>query len=146
MVKDKIRTAIKEINSEYQTKVILTTHDLGDIEEICNRILIIDNGKIIYDGTVEDIKKKYGKIRKISLDLKDISVVHNVDFNKIYQLSDQDFNFTVDGKTVTYSINRDKVNVSFVISKIMLETDIQDIRIKETDISEIVKQIYISGI
>ena len=95
---------------------------------------------------MEDIKKKYGKIRKISLDLKDISVVHNVDFNKIYQLSDQDFNFTVDGKTVTYSINRDKVNVSFVISKIMLETDIQDIRIKETDISEIVKQIYISGI
>lgn len=146
VVKDKIRTAIKEINSEYQTKVILTTHDLGDIEEICNRILIIDSGKIIYDGTVEDIKKKYGKMRKISLDLKDISVVHNVDFNQIYQLSDQDFNYAVDGKTVTYSINRDKVNVSFVISKIMLETDIQDIRIKETDISEIVKQIYISGI
>ena len=72
--------------------------------------------------------------------------MHKVNFNDIYQLSGSDFNYEIDGKTVTYSINRDKVNVSLVISNIMQETDIQDIRIKETDISEIVKQIYIGGI
>lgn len=50
VVKENIRLAIKEINREFKTTVVLTTHDLGDIEELCNRIIIIDAGKKIYDG------------------------------------------------------------------------------------------------
>lgn len=146
VVKDKIRNAIKEINCNYRTKVILTTHDLGDIEEICNRILIIDKGSIIYDGTVDDIKNKYGKTRHVSMDLKDIGIVNNLELNKKYNLSKDALDFSIEGKTVTYLLNKDKLNVSTLISDVMSNTEINDIRIKETSISEIVKQIYTNGI
>lgn len=146
VVKDNIRGAIKEINMRYNTKVILTTHDLVDIEELCKRMLIIDKGKIIYDGTLENIKSKYGKMRKISMDLKDVNVVKELDFNKEFNLSSDDCNYSIDGKTVTYVINKKMVNVSVLISKVIAAAEVQDIRIKETDISEIVKQIYIDGI
>lgn len=146
VVKDKIRNAIKEINCNYRTKVILTTHDLGDIEEICNRILIIDKGSIIYDGTVDDIKNKYGKTRYVSMDLKDIGIVNNLELNKKYNLSKDALDFSIEGKTVTYLLNKDKLNVSILISDVMSNTEINDIRIKETSISEIVQQIYTNGI
>ena len=60
VVKESVRKAIKEINKKYGTTIILTTHDLNDIEELCNRIIIIDKGKKIYDGEIEGVKEKYG--------------------------------------------------------------------------------------
>lgn len=56
IVKENVRRAIKEINQKYGTTIILTTHDLSDIEELCQRIIIIDEGKKIYDGSLEEIK------------------------------------------------------------------------------------------
>lgn len=146
VVKDKIRKAIKEINSNYNTKIILTTHDLGDIEEICNRIMIIDKGSIIYDGTIDDIKNKYGKKRHVSMDLKDIDIVNQLELNKKYCLSKEVFDFFIEGKTVTYLFDKNKLNVSTLISDVMSNTEINDVRIKETSIGEIVRQIYTNGI
>lgn len=60
VVKDNIREAIREINEQYETTVVLTTHDIGDIEELCSRIIIIDSGKLIYDGSLSDLKDRYG--------------------------------------------------------------------------------------
>ena len=56
VVKESVRKAIKEINKKYGTTIILTTHDLNDIEELCSRIIIIDKGKKIYDGEIEGVK------------------------------------------------------------------------------------------
>jgi len=70
VVKDNIRHAIKEINEKYQTTVILTTHDIGDIEELCNRIIIIDEGKKIYDGTLDNLKDTYGTRRKVTMEVR----------------------------------------------------------------------------
>ena len=63
VVKDNIRQAIKKINEMYETTIILTTHDIGDIEELCNRIIIIDNGTKIYDGSLKNLKDIYGSKR-----------------------------------------------------------------------------------
>lgn len=60
-VKEKIRKFIKDINQEKNTTVILTTHDLNDIEDVCNRIILLDNGNIIYDGDKQKFKDTYGK-------------------------------------------------------------------------------------
>ncbi|MDE6202782.1 MAG: ATP-binding cassette domain-containing protein, partial [Lachnospiraceae bacterium] len=70
VVKDNIRRAIKQINEKYQTTVILTTHDIGDIEELCSRIIIIDEGKLIYDGSLANLKDTYGNKRKISMEIR----------------------------------------------------------------------------
>ena len=61
LVKENIRKFIKEVNKEKKTTVILTTHDLKDIEDVCDRIILIDKGKIIYDGEKEKFKETYGK-------------------------------------------------------------------------------------
>ena len=61
LVKEKIREAIKEMNKKYNTTVILTTHDMADIENLCNRIIIIDEGNVIYDGDLLSIKNKFGE-------------------------------------------------------------------------------------
>ena len=74
VVKDKIRDAIKEINERYNTTVILTTHDIGDIEELCSRIIIIDQGKKIYDGTLDKLKRTYGTRKKVSMAVKHIDI------------------------------------------------------------------------
>ena len=65
LVKDKIRGAIKELNKKYGITVILTTHDMKDIEELCSRIIIIDKGKILYDGSLSNIKYRFGNTKTV---------------------------------------------------------------------------------
>ncbi|MGP1411995.1 MAG: ABC transporter ATP-binding protein [Peptoanaerobacter stomatis] len=64
IVKEKIRSAIKKINKETNTTVLLTTHDLNDIEEICNKIIMIDKGKKIFDGNLDELKNAYTMTRQ----------------------------------------------------------------------------------
>lgn len=146
VVKDKIREAIKEINQKYQTTVILTTHDLGDIEELCNRIIIIDAGKLIYDGTIENIKNTYGITRKVSMDVKELDKVLNYDFYKELKVSKENFEMSNQGSTVNFTFNKNVINISDIISKVMDLSYVKDIKIHETEIAEIVKEIYKNGI
>jgi ABC-2 type transport system ATP-binding protein len=146
VVKDNIRRAIKEINEKYETTVILTTHDLGDIEELCNRIIIIDNGKLIYDGTVEELKNTYGTTRKVYIDVKDVDAVVGINYNQVFSLNEIDLITQLDNKTIQFTFNKNKINVSKIISHIMSLTEIKDIKIEETEISQIVKEIYKNGI
>ncbi len=146
VVKDNIRRAIKEINEQYETTVILTTHDLGDIEELCSRIIIIDDGKIIHDGSIEALKNTYGHTRKVHIDVKNMDAVSNINFNLVFSLDDVDLTTNLDQKTVHFTFNKNKINVSELISHIMTLTEIKDIKIEETEISQIVKEIYKNGL
>ena len=65
LVKEKILQAIKEINKELHTTIILTTHDMKDIQTLCNRVVIIDEGHILYDGSLVGIKKRFGDLRHV---------------------------------------------------------------------------------
>ncbi|HWI54432.1 MAG TPA: ATP-binding cassette domain-containing protein [Desulfobacteria bacterium] len=60
LAKAKIRDFLKQINREYNTTVILTTHDLGDIEALCSRVAIIDKGRMLFDGQVEELYRRWG--------------------------------------------------------------------------------------
>src|SRR5512143_2377767 len=68
IVKERIRDFIREQNKTKGTTVVLTTHDLGDIEELCKRVIIIDAGRLIYDGPIETIKQRFGKYREITFE------------------------------------------------------------------------------
>jgi ABC-2 type transport system ATP-binding protein len=70
VVKEKILAAIKTINKEYGTTLILTTHDMADIEELCSRIIIIDEGQIMFDGSLEEIKNRYGYNRILKMEAR----------------------------------------------------------------------------
>lgn len=67
IAKQNMRNAIKEINQKYKTTIIITTHDLDDIEALCSKLIIIDNGSIIYNGDYQSLIMKYGRGKSISL-------------------------------------------------------------------------------
>ena len=142
VVKDKIRQAIREINEKYNTTVILTTHDLNDIEELCRRIIIIDAGKKIYDSTLDQLKKDYGYRCNISFEWKEMpnetqaAMLQNM--GEKIELVRQD-----NGAKVSFS--KHDVTVAEVIAKMMGIMEVKDIRIKETELTDIVKNIYQSG-
>ncbi|MEO6912629.1 MAG: ATP-binding cassette domain-containing protein, partial [Candidatus Baltobacteraceae bacterium] len=65
VAKEAIREFVRRINADRGTTIILTTHDLADVERLCKRIVLIDKGTIIYDGAVERIKEQYGTHRTL---------------------------------------------------------------------------------
>src|SRR6266542_65035 len=72
-VKAKIRSVIMELNREHNTTIILTTHDLGDVEALCQRIIIIDKGKILYDGDIKRVNALFGAYRTLKLQINDFT-------------------------------------------------------------------------
>ena len=71
VAKDHIRQFLRTINEKYQTTVLLTTHDLDDIEELCRRIMIIDHGQLLYDGPLSTLKERLLRIKQIKFALRD---------------------------------------------------------------------------
>lgn len=142
MVKDKIRQAIREINEKYHTTVILTTHDLNDIEELCKRIVIIDAGRKIYDSTLEQLKRDYGNYCSILFEWKEIP-----DQASLLRLQDPDKGLTVSDheKGTHVSFSKNQMTVADVISRVMHIAEVKDIEIKETELTDIVKEIYQHG-
>ena len=138
LVKERIRAFIKRINQEKGTTVVLTTHDLGDIEELCRRVLIIDNGVLIYDGSLETIKQRFGKYREITFetaaDLNGLDVPAGAEV------------LQKDGRTLSLRFDRTQTSASRVSASVMSQIEVIDLSLKEPDLSMVVKQIYQGGL
>ncbi|NLK24924.1 MAG: ATP-binding cassette domain-containing protein [Clostridiales bacterium] len=145
MVKEKVRRAIKEINEKYGTTIILTTHDLNDIEELCSRIIIIDKGQKIYDGSLDEIKNKYGAMTSIEFQVKDgnINLEEILDYK---DLSKDDLKYDKDCNKIVVTFNKNKISSSDIMNKILSKTEVIDFKIIETSIEDIIKKIYSEGV
>lgn len=148
VVKDNIRKAIKEINDKYHTTVILTTHDIGDIEELCSRIIIIDEGKKIYDGTLEHLKDAYGSKRKVVMEVKNIGAIKTANLSQLLGVSENAFEteFDEEKKSFTITFDKHKLQAPQILSTVMNITEVTDIKLQETELAEIVKEIYNHGV
>ena len=147
VVKDNIRRAIREINEKYKTTVVLTTHDIGDIEELCSRIIIIDEGKKIYDGSLEALKDTYGTKRTLSLEVKQIQKASGFSPAEILGVREEECITELDFENSLLKITFDghKLQAPQILSTVMNEIEITDIQLKETELAEIVKEIYRHG-
>ena len=141
VVKESVRKAIKEINKKYGTTIILTTHDLNDIEELCNRIIIIDKGKKIYDGEIEGVKEKYGYLTTVEIQVKE-----NINLDKFNEFADmkkdEEFNLLYKDNKLFISFNKNKISSADIIGRTMKKLNVIDFSIKETSIEDIVKKMY----
>ena len=148
VVKDNIRRAIKEINEKYITTVILTTHDIGDIEELCSRIIMIDEGKKIYDGSLERLKDLYGSRRKVSMEVKQYDSCKKLKLAEKLGVSEEDCRMEWDDekKILGVSFDKHKVQVPSILNMVMEISEVKDIQIQETELAEIVKEIYNHGL
>lgn len=142
VVKENIRKAIRLMNSEYNTTVILTTHDMAEIEELCNRIIIIDKGEKIYDGHKKEFKDKYGYMKTIEMNINDEEKAKVLDFNKAFNLSGEDINWVIKDQKIMLNYHKDKIGTMQIISYAMDKVEINDINIRELPIEDIVKGIY----
>ncbi len=144
VVKDKIRDAIRQINEQYRTTVILTTHDIGDIEELCSRIIIIDEGKKIYDGGLAELKDTYGTSRRVTMEVRQPELFRKIDWEEKLHADESSIETELDDEKNLFSVSFDKnrIQVSDIISSVMQISDVRDIQIQETELSEIVKAIY----
>lgn len=139
VVKDKIRQAIREINKNYNTTIILTTHDLSDIEELCKRIIIIDNGKKIYDDMLSELKQCYGSTCRIVFELKEVP--DNMIVERVRkELEGTAFDYYDNIVAIKFDF-RD-YSVAEVTSKIVSNLEIKDMKIEETELTDIIKRIY----
>lgn len=146
MVKDKIRSAIKDMNQNFKTTIILTTHDLMDIEELCKHIIIIDEGRKIYDGTLDNLKAQYGAITLLEMEVDQIGLMNEVDFYKAFPLEKGDLSIHKDGSVLKIHFCKDKIGVSHLVAYVMNYVNVRDIKIQETNLLSIVKQIYLDGV
>lgn len=144
VVKDKIRDAIRELNERYNTTVILTTHDIGDIEQLCSRIIVIDEGKKIYDGTLQDLKETYGTRCSVSMEIRHPGQLAGWDLQEALGV-DADVcshRFDWEKKTLEVSFDKRKLSAPQILRAVMEITDVTDVQVRETELAEIVKQIY----
>lgn len=137
IAKEKIREFIRYLNQELKVTVIFTTHDMQDIELVCQRLIIIDEGKKIYDGTVDGIKTSFGGEKKIIAQFdKDIAVAPISNVNQIVKPN----------RVIEFRFSNEKISVKKVIEILISKYDIHDISFSEKGIEEVVREIYEKGI
>lgn len=142
VVKDNIRKAIEKINEEEQTTVILTTHDLADIELLSKRIVMIDKGKNVFDGKIADLKSRYGQMRELTFVTDNRNAVRQLAYNEHFKFSDDDITITTDGPSVKVRFNSAAVPVSDMLSYTLGKIAVSDISVKDADIEEIICRLY----
>lgn len=146
VVKENIRNAIKKINEEEGTTVILTTHDLSDIELLCKRIVMIDKGKKVFDGEISDLKHNFGNVRTFAFELVNASDYDKLDYRTQYRLNDDDITVECDKNAVNIKFNADKVSIEDIIAYTLSKVHLNDMQIKDVDIEDIIKRLYVKGV
>lgn len=132
VVKENIRTLIKRMNKEYKTTVFLTSHDVSDIEKLCKRVVIINNGTIVLDDSMENLKYHY--LNKKIVEVKMKEMVNLDDEEGITILKDKGYNLKIEVDTKKKSIT-DAI-------KLLNPDNIIDINISNTPLEEIISSIY----
>lgn len=139
VVKRKMRDFIKTLNKELSTTILLTTHDLEDIEDICRRIIIINNGAIIYDGDIQCVKDKYAHKRTISIEM--INPIKEIKLSEFESNSDITI-VNKDDKNVSISFDKNKHSAIEILSTFSERHNIKDFQIKEPSIEEVITLMY----
>jgi ABC-2 type transport system ATP-binding protein len=131
--KEAVREFLVEVNRELGTTVLLTTHDLTDVERLCERLLIIDHGRLIEDSTVAGITDRYGTERTLIVDLAEPQAPLEVAGATVTQ---------VDGPRQWLRFRRDDVTASELLTRVTAQAEVRDLTVEEPDIESIVRQIY----
>ncbi len=138
LAKESIREFLKEVNRNFGTTILLTTHDLSDIEELCSRLMIIDRGRILFDGPLADLKRMLWRQNQIRFELKEREQAATIEQVELPNVDRE----RIDELTYLFSYNRDNYTSGEVIRRVVAEVDVREIFMAEESIEEIVKRIY----
>lgn len=141
-MKAKIRTLIHALNKKRNTTVILTTHDMGDVNALCRRIVIIDKGKMLYDNDIEHLKGFFGSYRTLKVRI-DGDMKKNAE---IIAKEVPEFSVTSDDEWVSVLVDEEKAKVIDVLAELQKNYNIRDMKLEEISTEEVIKKIYEEGV
>lgn len=131
--KETIRNFIKELNEQDKVTMIFTTHDMQDIEQTCNRIIIIDKGSLMYDGSLQEIRSKYGTSRRLIAEFNEETAVAPIKNVIIEDLKDRKASFTFDNNIV---------DVNKLMHEVLEKYSVHDVTVAEPEIESIIQKMY----
>ncbi len=141
-MKSRIRTLIHALNKERNTTVILTTHDMGDVDALCKRIVIIDKGKMLYDNDIDHLKSFFGSYRtlKIRIDgeLKEQAT--------LIQKELPQFSVSANDEWISVLVDEEKAKVIEVLGKLQHSYNVKDMQLEEISTEDVIKKIYEEGV
>ena len=133
VAKERIRTFIGHINKERGTTVVLTTHDLADVQKLCKRAMIIDQGQLLFDGALDNLQNRFGGKRQLSVDFAETYA--NVAIDGVELLKHE-------GLQASYAFSKQDLSASELIGKLSAQFNIRDLTVQEPDIEETIRRIY----
>lgn len=131
--KETIRSFIKELNEQDKVTMIFTTHDMQDIEQTCKRIIIIDKGSLMYDGSLQKIRSKYGTTRRLIAEFNEETSVAPIKNVIIEDLKDRKASFTFDNNIV---------DVNKLMHEVLEKYSVHDVTVAEPEIESIIQKMY----
>lgn len=136
LVKQKIRKFIRQLNQEKNTTVILTTHDMDDIDQICHRVITIEKGEKIFDGSLELFKHTYSVGHQLTVNFK--NKYNEINDPRLKVLDSQD-------NRITVLFKKEEISVTECLAMMSEIGEIEDIKIREPDMEEAVENLYTVG-
>lgn len=134
--KETIRSFIQELNATEGITMIFTTHDMQDIERTCKRLIIIDEGKKLYDDSLFGIREKFATIRQIDVEFEQVTEVASIPYVKIERLPE------LDGRKMRFSFENQKVEINELMSNLLNQYQVADLQVSEPEIESIIRKIY----
>ncbi len=152
-MKSKIRDLIKALNQEKKTTVILTTHDMGDVDALCKRIVIIDKGTVLYDSSIDNLKSFFGAYRTMKLRFtKNANELTEEYLNTMAAQLDKEIKekypdytsiaVSVEDDWIDVLVNEDEIPLMKVMNYIQESRKIYDVQLKEISTESVIKKIY----
>ena len=133
VAKERIRQFILHINRERGATILLTTHDLQDVEKLCDRVMIIDHGRLLFDGALNNLLTRFGAKRELVVDMAERYAELSVEGADLVEF---------DGLRATFQFDRGNVTASDLIGRISAQYRIQDLSVREPEIESTIRRIY----
>ena len=131
--KGNVREFLTEVNRERGVTILLTTHDLDDVERLCSRIVVIDHGRVVHDSTLAEVKARFAPHRTVVVDLAEAGEPLSVPGASTTK---------VDGVRQWLRFHRDETTAAAVIAQVAAVADIADVTVSEPDIEEVIRHVY----
>ncbi len=133
VAKERIRQFIRHVNRDRGTTVILTTHDLSAVEKLCERVMIIDHGRLLFDGALAALRDRFGGKRELVVDFSQPYDDFSVEGAQIIERDEQ---------RVIYQFQRGVITASELIGRVSARYRVRDLAVREPDIEATVRRIY----